>query len=105
MSQMGQKLPESVSARRPLFSDCNQIALRSETTGCATNGLMRRSKLTSLFDQLVGADKQCRWHVDTERLGRLQVDHQFELGRLFDRQVRRLRTLENLVNEARGATI
>jgi hypothetical protein len=66
-----------------------------------------RAKIGSdwLLKNLVDAGKQCRWHVEAEHLGRLQIDHQFELGRLFGRQVRRLRTLENLVNEARGATI
>ena len=34
---------------------------------------------------------------EVECLGGLQVDHQFELGWLLDRQARRLRTLENPV--------
>src|SRR6266704_1652047 len=57
------------------------------------------------FYNLVGADQQCRWHGDAKRLCGLQIDHQFELGRLFDRQVGRLRTLENLVDEDGGPTI
>src|ERR1700687_4838976 len=60
---------------------------------------------TALFDHLVGAGEQCRWHNDAKRLCGLQIDHQLELGRLFDRQVGRLRTLENLVDEARSTTI
>ena len=32
-------------------------------------------------------------HIEAERFGGLEVDHQFELGRLFDRQVGGLRTL------------
>ena len=40
--------------------------------------------------------------VEAERLGGLEVDHQFELGRLLDRQVGRLGALENLVNEDGG---
>ena len=42
---------------------------------------------------------------EAKRLCGLQIDHQLELGRLFDRQVGRLRTLENLVDEAGGPTI
>src|SRR3954467_15938867 len=38
----------------------------------ATNGLMRRSKLTSLFDHFVGAGEQCRWHNDVKHLCCLQ---------------------------------
>src|SRR5712664_826601 len=60
---------------------------------------------TALYDHLVGAGEQCRWHNDVKRLCGLQIDHQFELGRLFDRQVGGLRTLENLVDENGGPTI
>lgn len=42
---------------------------------------------TSLFDHLVDAGKQCRWNVETERLGGLAVDRQLELRRLLDRQI------------------
>ena len=34
------------------------------------------------FDHLVGAGEQRRWHVEAERLGGLEVDHQLVLGRL-----------------------
>ena len=54
---------------------------------------------------LAGVTTPAEVLVEAKRLGRLQIDHQFELGRLFGRQVRRLRTLEDLVNEACGATI
>jgi hypothetical protein len=59
-------------------------------------------QIAALFDHLVGARKQCRWHKDAKRLCGLQIDHQIELGRLFDRQVGRLRTHENLVDEDAG---
>src|SRR5205085_5758377 len=58
----------------------------------------------SSFDHLIGANEHCRWHNDAKRLCGLQIDHQLELGRLFDRQVGRLRTLENLVDENGGPT-
>src|SRR5258708_40293154 len=57
---------------------------------------------TALFDHLVGALQQRCRHFDAKRLCGLQIDHQFELGRLLDRQVARLRTLENLVDEDGG---
>src|SRR4051794_15278317 len=39
------------------------------------------------------------------RRGGFHVDHELESGRLFDRQVGRLCTLENLVGENRGAPV
>ena len=35
------------------------------------------------------------WHFKAERLGRLEVDHEFELGCLLNRNVRRLLAVEN----------
>ncbi len=60
--------------------------------------------IAASFDHLIGANEHCRWHNDAKRLCGLQIDHQLELGRLFDRQVGRLRTLENLVDENGGPT-
>ena len=34
---------------------------------------------TLLFDHLVGAGEKCRWHIEAERLRRLEVDDQLEL--------------------------
>src|SRR3954454_19450053 len=56
------------------------------------------------LNHLVGASKQCSWHNDAKRLRRLQINHQFELGRLLDRKVGRPGPLENLVNEDGGST-
>jgi hypothetical protein len=48
-----------------------------------------------LFDHLVGAREQHRWHVDADRLGGLEVDDGLELGRPLDR----LGAFQNLVDE------
>src|SRR6266478_305828 len=55
----------------------------------------QRSCRDQLFDHPVGDCEQCRRHRQTERLRGLQVDHQFELGRLYDRKVGRLPAPEN----------
>ena len=49
---------------------------------------LRTNLVRPLFDQFVGAREQGRRDFETERLGRLQIDHQLELGRRLHRQVR-----------------
>src|SRR3974390_2493882 len=39
------------------------------------------------FDDLVGARKHCSRYVQANRLGSLEIDHQFVLGRRLDGQV------------------
>jgi hypothetical protein len=48
------------------------------------------------FDHLVGELLEMQRHVEAECPGRLQVDDELEFGRLQDRQVSRLRALEDL---------
>src|ERR1700730_4102749 len=58
-----------------------------------------------LFDHLVRARRQCRRHLEAERLGGAQVDHELELGPLRDRQVGRLRALEDTAGVNTALTI
>jgi hypothetical protein len=39
----------------------------------------------SLLDQFVGGGRQSEGHGNAERLGSLHVDHELELGYLYDR--------------------
>src|SRR5215467_94074 len=51
-----------------------------------------------LFDHLVRTRLQCRRHAQAERLGGLEVDHQFELDRGLDGKSARLFALEDAVD-------
>ena len=57
-----------------------------------TNGLMHRSR-KFLFDYLIGTAERREWHWDAEGLGGFQVDDQFDLRGLLDRQVGRIARL------------
>src|SRR5260221_6775415 len=48
-----------------------------------------------LLDHLIGAGEDGGRHREAERLRGLEVDNEFELGRLHDRQVSRLGALED----------
>ena len=66
---------------------------------------MHRSKQHRLFDDLVGAREHRGRHIEAERLGGLEIDHQFVLGRRLHRQVGRLLALEDAVDIGGRAAI
>src|SRR6516225_2053131 len=55
-----------------------------------------------LFDHLVGSYKQSLGHSDAQRLGGLDVNYKIELTWLLDRDVRRLRSAQYLVDKIGG---
>ena len=58
----------------------------------------------ALFDHLIGSRKQRRGGLETERLGRNQVNYEIEFGRLLDRDVAWLRPPQDFVDIASGTT-
>src|SRR4051794_33203334 len=58
-----------------------------------------------LFDHLTGARQQCRGNAEAERLGGLEIDNQFVLGRRLHRQVSRLFAPKDAINVASSAPV
>src|SRR5215204_4459189 len=54
------------------------------------------------FDHLVRGEQQLRWHLESERLGRLQIYAKLQLGRKLDRQIARPAAFQNSVDEVGG---
>lgn len=63
------------------------------------------SHLAALLDDFVGTLQQRLRHRQAERLRGFQIDNEFELRRLLDRDIHRLCALEDFVNEFGRATI
>src|SRR5207244_3425052 len=98
----------AVYASRPLSPVAAQHSLpsgRYSLLGPDFHRLDRTSlRLAHSLDHLVGGDEQFIRHGEAERPGDLMVDNQLELRRLHDRQIRRLRTLEDTAGVDAGLT-
>jgi hypothetical protein len=94
MSPMGQQRP---SHPAPVL---NNVRFAPKATVSRQNAIRRYVPIAtnapqqkaSLFDYLIGARKQRTRDGEAECLGGFEVDHELELGRLFNRQITRLCT-------------
>src|SRR4029434_7593932 len=73
--------------------------------GRTYTGWIAPVRLAHSFDHLVGAGGNPERDLDTERLGRLHIDHQFELARLHNWQIGWLLSLENASDIVAGEAI
>src|ERR1700741_3117360 len=64
-----------------------------------------RLRTRASFDHLVGRNEDRSWHRYSERLGRFDIDEQFELGCLHDWQIGRLLTLQNTADIKASLTV
>jgi hypothetical protein len=72
------------------------IALLVSATPPVTNSRCSSSSL----DGIVGGGQQRRGHVQAERPGGLEINHELKFCRQLDRQIGRLGAFDNLVNVA-----
>jgi len=82
--------PKSLAATVPLITDAKADDWRGGSEPILPK--VRRSKQPSLLDHLVGALQEQCGDRQSDRLGGLEIDDEFELRRLFDRQFGRLCT-------------
>jgi hypothetical protein len=64
---------------------------------------MHRSKTASLFDHLVGAQEEISTDRKSECSRCFEIDDKLEFGGLLNRQVGRLRALQNLLDVSGGS--
>src|SRR5262249_8496088 len=95
MSALGQK---QTFAAQKAMSALPPIATSIAFFGMSALGHKRTSSRS--LDHLIGASKQSCWHIKTEGLGGLEIDHQFVLGRHLHREVARLFALEDAIDVA-----
>lgn len=88
----GTRLVGCLGSEAGLSRDCREGHLR------ATSRQARQ-----LFDYLVRACDQCRWQVEPQRLGGLEVDHQLVLGRCLYWHVGGFLALQDAINITRCA--
>src|SRR6266702_8700056 len=96
----------AVYASSPLSPAATQHSLpsgRYPLLGPDFHRLDRTSlRLAHSLDHLVGTQQNRRRQLDAEALRGLRIDHELEVGRTLDRQLRGLRSAEHLADHAAG---
>lgn len=84
---------------------CHPLGCQQYGSGACADAPPARSgtEQPGLLEDVVGQRKHIRRDVEIQHLGGLQVENQFDLGRLFDRNVCWLGAFEYLVDKVAGA--
>jgi hypothetical protein len=107
MTAMGQTLPSRDfcgTAALPLKSDIGWRGWHVRKVPIPDSCSAASTCAVALFDHLIGSRKQRRGGLETERLGRNQVNYEIEFGRLLDRDVAWFRPPQDFVDIASGTT-
>jgi hypothetical protein len=75
----------AMSAQCPLYPN-----KRTSTDATGMSAKCQERTSARLFEHLVGASEQHRWHVEAQRLRGIEVDYQLEFGRLLNWQEAKL---------------
>jgi hypothetical protein len=95
--RLGSRVTQS---RLPLFPQQQTFLCPAVTSEKCQQATSRPS-----FDHLIGAAEQHRWHFEAERFRSLEIDTQLEFGRLVKRDISRIGTSKNLIDEVGEAAI
>src|SRR5437868_5919369 len=91
----------ATSVACPQASGRVEFVRRSERSHVPEADSCTAANTPSSFDNLVGTDAHCWWHVKPERLRGPEVDYQLIFGRRLHRQIGRLLALEDAIDVAR----
>jgi hypothetical protein len=74
-----------ISNQCPLYPQKRTLELSREMSALRQKRTHAPQQTVFLFDYLISASEQWQRHRDAERLGGLEVDSEFNLGRLHNR--------------------
>src|SRR6516162_3939553 len=58
----------------------------------------------ALFNHLIGSNQKLLWYIEAERVGGLEVNHQFIFGRCLHRQIGWLLALQDAIDVTGSST-
>jgi hypothetical protein len=87
LARIGQEVTERFYSLLPVAEGgrCPSWVIPQHLLGELCNNICQKRTLARLFDHLVGAGEERRWHSNAKRLGGFHIDDQLETSWLLDR--------------------